>query len=75
MQRIVGRRVEAAERGSEQSDRRPRQDSPNVRRVRVLELARLIQTGRDDVAQREHCHRRGNNEDRNSPQSRIESAS
>ena len=52
-QGVEGGRVEATERGSEQADGGAGQNSPDVDDVGVLELAGLIDSGDDDVAESE----------------------
>ena len=70
--RVVGRGVETAERGCQQSDRRSRQNPPHVDRVAVVEPARLKQRTDDDVAEREKGDRGRHDEEGDAAKARVQ---
>ena len=73
-QRVVRRRIQAAERRRKQPDRRAREDGPHVHRVRAAESAGLKQRRGDDIAERQKRHRRRDDKERDLPQARLETA-
>lgn len=71
-QSVKARGVETAEGGSEEAHGGTGKNSPDVDNVGVLELARLINAGNDDIAEREKADDRGNDEERDLAQAAIQ---